>query len=147
MVMSCCYVAFAIAARFSVKRAGDVHPYAKRRSMADAHIPAASAPQVACDASNLVLDPHRMHAARCPKHRPRYMCTAPTYNAYDPGAFAVACTWEPPALFRGLQQAAGSARVAHRPGPVRYRFDRGLLQLIIIKEWRLVWEEVEQCEP
>ena len=39
---------------------------------------------------------------------------------------------------RGLQQAAGSTRVTRRSGPVRYRFDRGLLQLVIVKEWRLV---------
>ena len=72
--------------------------FVKCRSIADAHIPEASAPQVACDASNLVLDPRRMHPARCPRHRPRYMCATPTYNSYDPGAFAVACAWEPPAL-------------------------------------------------
>jgi ABC-2 type transport system permease protein len=42
---------------------------------------------------------------------------------------------------RGLQQAAGSARVPGRVGPVRYRFDRGLLQIVILKEWRLMWRD------
>jgi ABC-2 type transport system permease protein len=43
---------------------------------------------------------------------------------------------------RGLQQAAGSERVARRhSGPVPYRFHRSLAQLVIIKEWRLVWRD------
>lgn len=42
---------------------------------------------------------------------------------------------------QGLQQAAGSARVAARSGPVRYRFGRSLAQLVIVKEWRLVWRD------
>jgi ABC-2 type transport system permease protein len=42
---------------------------------------------------------------------------------------------------RGLQQAAGSARVPGRAGPVRYRFERSLLQVVILKEWRLVWRD------
>jgi ABC-2 type transport system permease protein len=39
---------------------------------------------------------------------------------------------------QGLQQAAGSERAARRSGPVRYRFDRSLAQLVLVKEWRLV---------
>ena len=39
---------------------------------------------------------------------------------------------------RGLQLAAGSARVARRTGAVRYRFDRSLAAAVIVKEWRLV---------
>jgi ABC-2 type transport system permease protein len=40
---------------------------------------------------------------------------------------------------RGLQQAAGSERAARRrSGPLRYRFDRSLAHLVIVKEWRLV---------
>jgi ABC-2 type transport system permease protein len=42
---------------------------------------------------------------------------------------------------RGLQQAAGSARVPGRAGPVRYRFERSLLQVVVLKEWRLVWRD------
>jgi ABC-2 type transport system permease protein len=42
---------------------------------------------------------------------------------------------------QGLQQAAGSARAAPRAGPVRYRFDRGLARLVVVKEWRLVWRD------
>ena len=42
---------------------------------------------------------------------------------------------------RGLQQAAGSARVPRRGGAVRYRFDRGLVAVVIVKEWRLVWRD------
>lgn len=42
---------------------------------------------------------------------------------------------------RGLQQAAGGARLPTRARPVRYRFDRGLVALIIVKEWRLVWRD------
>jgi len=41
---------------------------------------------------------------------------------------------------RGLQQA-GSARVPGRVGPVRYRFDRSLLQVVVLKEWRLLWRD------
>lgn len=39
-----------------------------------------------------------MHAARCPAHRPKYMCTVNTYNAYAVGAFKVACSWGQPVL-------------------------------------------------
>ena len=42
---------------------------------------------------------------------------------------------------QGVQQAAGSERAAARSGPVRYRFDRGLAQLVVVKEWRLVWRD------
>jgi ABC-2 type transport system permease protein len=42
---------------------------------------------------------------------------------------------------RGLQQAAGSERAVRSSGPVRYRFDRSLAQLVIVKEWRLVWRD------
>jgi ABC-2 type transport system permease protein len=43
---------------------------------------------------------------------------------------------------RGLQQAAGSERgVRRRSSPVRYRFDRSLAQVVIVKEWRLVWRD------
>jgi ABC-2 type transport system permease protein len=42
---------------------------------------------------------------------------------------------------RGLQQAAGSERVTRSAGPVRYRFDRSLAHLVIVKEWRLVWRD------
>jgi ABC-2 type transport system permease protein len=42
---------------------------------------------------------------------------------------------------RGLQQAAGSERRPRRPGAVRYRFDRGLAGVVIVKEWRLVWRD------
>jgi ABC-2 type transport system permease protein len=42
---------------------------------------------------------------------------------------------------RGLQQAAGSERAVRRPGRVRYRFDRSLAQLVIVKEWRLMWRD------
>jgi len=38
----------------------------------------------------------------------------------------------------GLQQAASSERAPKRTGPVRYRFERSLVALIIVKEWRLV---------
>jgi len=49
--------------------------------------------------------------------------------------------WTHRFFVRGLQQAAGSTRVAGRRGPVPYRFDRGLLQLVMVKEWRLVWRD------
>jgi len=39
---------------------------------------------------------------------------------------------------RGLQQASGSVRARTSTAPVRYRFDRGLAALVIVKEWRLV---------
>jgi ABC-2 type transport system permease protein len=39
---------------------------------------------------------------------------------------------------RGLQQAASSESSSRRTGPVRYRFERSLVALIIVKEWRLV---------
>lgn len=42
---------------------------------------------------------------------------------------------------QGLQQAAGSARVPSPAGAVRYRFDRSLARLVIVKEWRLVWRD------
>lgn len=42
---------------------------------------------------------------------------------------------------RGLQLAAGSERAVRRSGPVRYRFDRSLAQLVIVKEWRLMWRD------
>jgi ABC-2 type transport system permease protein len=42
---------------------------------------------------------------------------------------------------RGLQLAAGSKPVSRGTGPVRYRFDRGLMALVIAKEWRLVWRD------
>ncbi len=42
---------------------------------------------------------------------------------------------------RGLQQAASSERVSARTGPVRYRFERSLVTVVIVKEWRLVWRD------
>ncbi len=42
---------------------------------------------------------------------------------------------------RGLQQTAGSARVRTSTTPVRYRFDRSLTAVVMIKEWRLVWRD------
>lgn len=42
---------------------------------------------------------------------------------------------------RGLQQAAGSQAARTSSAPVRYRFDRGLFSLVIVKEWRLVWRD------
>ena len=41
----------------------------------------------------------------------------------------------------GLQQAAGSSRIAKRSGSLRYRFDRSLFGSIVIKEWRLIWRD------
>lgn len=31
--------------------------------------------------------------ARCPAHRPGYMCHSPTYHHYQQGAWAVNCSW------------------------------------------------------
>lgn len=42
---------------------------------------------------------------------------------------------------RGLQQASGSERARTSTAPVRYRFDRSLAVLIMVKEWRLVWRD------
>ena len=53
----------------------------------------ASAPHVLCDATNLVLNTTHMRRARCPKHRPSYLCKSATYHHYDKGAVAVACDW------------------------------------------------------
>ncbi|KAL4448126.1 hypothetical protein ABPG75_005345 [Micractinium tetrahymenae] len=63
------------------------------RSMNDTHMPAGSAPHVLCDATNLRLDPSKLRRARCPVHRPGYMCTSPTYHHYERGAWAVDCAW------------------------------------------------------
>jgi ABC-2 type transport system permease protein len=38
----------------------------------------------------------------------------------------------------GLQQAASTARAAARAGAPRYRFGRSLMEVVIIKEWRLI---------
>ena len=38
----------------------------------------------------------------------------------------------------GLQQAADGGRAAKRPGAIRYRFNRGLFESIVVKEWRLI---------
>lgn len=38
----------------------------------------------------------------------------------------------------GLQQAAGTVRVARASGAPRYRFGRSLFQTVIVKEWRLI---------
>lgn len=35
----------------------------------DEHLPAASAPHLLCDVTNMWMDPGRMSRARCPKHR------------------------------------------------------------------------------
>jgi ABC-2 type transport system permease protein len=42
---------------------------------------------------------------------------------------------------RGLQQAAGSERARTSTAPVRYRFDRSLTSVVMVKEWRLVWRD------
>ncbi|KAK9806661.1 hypothetical protein WJX73_005480 [Symbiochloris irregularis] len=68
------------------------------RRLRDAHMTPSSAPQVMCDASNLLIDPSKMTPARCPVHRPRYMCSQRTYNAYASGAFQVDCDWPQPQL-------------------------------------------------
>ena len=41
----------------------------------------------------------------------------------------------------GLQQAASTSRAATRPGSIRYRFDRSLIETIVVKEWRLIWRD------
>jgi ABC-2 type transport system permease protein len=42
---------------------------------------------------------------------------------------------------RGLQQAAGSERARTSAAPVRYRFDRSLAGVVMVKEWKLVWRD------
>jgi ABC-2 type transport system permease protein len=42
---------------------------------------------------------------------------------------------------RGLQQASGSERARTSAAPVRYRFDRSLTGVVMVKEWRLVWRD------
>lgn len=59
----------------------------------DEHLPPASSPHMLCDAVNLRLDPAKLRKARCPKHRPGYLCTSNTYHRYQPGAWAAACDW------------------------------------------------------
>lgn len=66
--------------------------------MSDAHMPQASAPQVLCDVTSLLVEPSKMHSTRCPVHRPRYMCTSNTYNRYESGAFKLTCDWQLPVL-------------------------------------------------
>lgn len=43
---------------------------------------------------------------------------------------------------RSVQQAASAVRVAKAPaGGVRFRFGRGLVRTVIVKEWRLIWRD------
>lgn len=35
----------------------------------------------------------QLHAFRCPKHRPNYLCQSNTYHHYLRGAWAAACDW------------------------------------------------------
>jgi len=42
---------------------------------------------------------------------------------------------------QGLQQAAGSERATTSVAPVRYRFDRSLASVVMVKEWKLVWRD------
>uniref|UniRef100_A0A1D1ZP74 Glycosyltransferase 61 catalytic domain-containing protein n=1 Tax=Auxenochlorella protothecoides TaxID=3075 RepID=A0A1D1ZP74_AUXPR len=63
------------------------------RSVRDEHMPAASAPHAMCDVRGLVVDTSRMTRARCPRHRPGYLCETPTYHRYGQGAFELGCDW------------------------------------------------------
>ncbi|KAL6777349.1 hypothetical protein ACKKBF_B21175 [Auxenochlorella protothecoides x Auxenochlorella symbiontica] len=63
------------------------------RSVRDEHMPAASAPHAMCDVQGLVVDTSRMTRARCPRHRPGYLCETPTYHRYGQGAFELGCDW------------------------------------------------------
>ncbi|PRW45163.1 EGF domain-specific O-linked N-acetylglucosamine transferase [Chlorella sorokiniana] len=63
------------------------------RRISDTHLPPKSAPHVLCDATNLRLDPSKLRRARCPAHRPGYLCLSPTYHHYQRGAWAVNCSW------------------------------------------------------
>ncbi|KAI7846398.1 hypothetical protein COHA_000109 [Chlorella ohadii] len=63
------------------------------RRISDTHLPPKSAPHVLCDATNLRLEPAKLRRARCPAHRPGYLCLSPTYHHYQKGAWAVNCSW------------------------------------------------------
>ena len=61
--------------------------------MNDTHMPESSWPNVICNAENLHFNPSLTIKARCPVHRPGYMCLTQTYHHYDSGAFGLACEW------------------------------------------------------
>lgn len=59
--------------------------------------------------------------ARCPAHRPGYMCTSPTYHRYDRGAFSVDCSWPGfslDAFSKDHQQAGGAGAQVSAGGQI-----------------------------
>jgi len=61
------------------------------RQIKNPWMPAATRPHVFCDAGILTVNPRKITPASCVKHRPNYFCGKKTYNAYQNGAFSVAC--------------------------------------------------------